>query len=67
MIEDPATLSLFFDTYGASTPPLSSNALECLVRAHACVRDCVCVCVCMCVIVLGIGGLWGFGDDGRPA
>jgi hypothetical protein len=32
MIEDPATLSLFFDIYATSTPPLSSNALECLVR-----------------------------------
>lgn len=32
MIEDPTTLSLFFDIYAASTPPLSSNALECLVK-----------------------------------
>lgn len=31
-IEDPSTLALFFDYYSSSTPPLSSNALECLVR-----------------------------------
>jgi len=35
MIEDPATLNLFFDIYGASTPPLSSAALECLVGGGA--------------------------------
>ncbi|CAL5227709.1 g10719 [Coccomyxa viridis] len=32
IIEDPATLQLFLDFYGASQPPLSSMSLECLVR-----------------------------------
>ena len=32
IIEDPATLQLFLDFYAASQPPLSSMALECLVR-----------------------------------
>lgn len=31
MIEDPATLNLFFEIYAMAQPPLSSNALECLV------------------------------------
>ncbi|CAK0751589.1 hypothetical protein CVIRNUC_002079 [Coccomyxa viridis] len=32
IVEDPATLQLFLDFYGASKPPLSSMSLECLVR-----------------------------------
>lgn len=32
VIEEPATLQLFLDYYGVTTPPLSSMALECLVR-----------------------------------
>ncbi|CAL8462392.1 g1925 [Coccomyxa elongata] len=32
VIEDPTTLQLFLDFYAASKPPLSSMALECLVR-----------------------------------
>ncbi|KAG2485018.1 hypothetical protein HYH03_016221 [Edaphochlamys debaryana] len=31
-IEDAATLQLFLDAYSASQPPLSSTALECMVR-----------------------------------
>lgn len=31
VIEDPPTLQLFLDYYLASTPPLSSVALECMV------------------------------------
>lgn len=31
-IEDPGTLTLFLDFYRAAAPPLSSTALECLVR-----------------------------------
>ncbi|GIL63010.1 hypothetical protein Vafri_17171 [Volvox africanus] len=31
-IEDPATLQLFLDLYSSSQPPLSSTALECMVR-----------------------------------
>lgn len=31
-IEDPATLQLFLDHYSSSQPPLSSTALECMVR-----------------------------------
>ena len=31
-IEDLSTLQLFFEYYGATAPPLSSTALECLVR-----------------------------------
>ena len=38
-VEDPATLALFFDVYAKSTPPLSSTALECLVRALAAARE----------------------------
>ena len=34
IIEDPATLQLFLDFYGASQPPLSSMSLECLVSAQ---------------------------------
>ena len=37
VIEDPATMQLFFDVYAATSPPLSSRALECLVKL-ACVR-----------------------------
>ena len=37
VIEDPATMQLFFDVYAATAPPLSSRALECLVKL-ACVR-----------------------------
>lgn len=33
-IEDPSTLQLFIDFYIATQPPLSSMALECLVRAR---------------------------------
>ena len=36
-IEDPATMQLFFDVYAATGPPLSSQAVECLVKL-ACVR-----------------------------
>ncbi|KMZ72113.1 putative Exportin-7 [Zostera marina] len=32
MLEDPATLRIFFEYYGFSNPPLSKVALECLVR-----------------------------------
>ncbi|PKA58500.1 hypothetical protein AXF42_Ash008787 [Apostasia shenzhenica] len=32
VIEDPSTLQIFFDYYGNSEPPLSKEALECLVR-----------------------------------
>ena len=35
IVEDPATLQLFLDFYGASKPPLSSMSLECLVSAPA--------------------------------
>lgn len=31
-IEDPSTLQLFLDFYSTTQPPLSSMALECLVR-----------------------------------
>ncbi|PNW69825.1 hypothetical protein CHLRE_19g751347v5, partial [Chlamydomonas reinhardtii] len=31
-VEDPATLKLFLDQYTCSQPPLSSTALECMVR-----------------------------------
>ncbi len=31
-IEDPATLQLFLDYYSVTKPPLSNQALECLVR-----------------------------------
>lgn len=35
VIEDSTTLSLFFDFYAATSPPLSNTALECLVsRLH---------------------------------
>ena len=33
VIEDSATLQLFFDFYAASKPPLANASLECLVRA----------------------------------
>jgi hypothetical protein len=32
LIEDPATMQLFLDVYATTKPPLSSMALECLVR-----------------------------------
>ena len=32
VLEDPATLQLFLDFYATTKPPLSSMALECLVR-----------------------------------
>jgi len=32
VVEDPATLQLFLDFYATTKPPLSSMALECLVR-----------------------------------
>ncbi|GFR52397.1 hypothetical protein Agub_g14907, partial [Astrephomene gubernaculifera] len=32
VVEDPATLQLFLDFYSSSGPPLSSTALECMVR-----------------------------------
>lgn len=32
LIEEPATMTLLFDVYKASSPPLSNVALECLVR-----------------------------------
>ncbi|PSS01717.1 Exportin-7 like [Actinidia chinensis var. chinensis] len=32
VIEDPATLQIFFDYYAITKPPLSKEALECLVR-----------------------------------
>eukprot|EP00803_Ostreobium_quekettii_P004119 evm.model.scf_281.4 EVM.evm.TU.scf_281.4 scf_281:37255-51104(+) len=32
VIEDPATVQVFYEYYGASSPPLSNTALECLVR-----------------------------------
>lgn len=37
VVEDATTTRLFLDYYGSTTPPLSSTALECLVRrcAHA--------------------------------
>ena len=31
VVEDPATLQLFLNTYTSCQPPLSSQALECLV------------------------------------
>ena len=31
LIEDPATIKLFLDFYRATEPPLSNQALECLV------------------------------------
>lgn len=33
LIEDQSTMQLFLDVYAATKPPLSSTALECLVRA----------------------------------
>ena len=33
VLEDPATLQLFLDFYATTKPPLSSMALECLVRS----------------------------------
>ena len=45
VIENSATLQLFLDFYRSTTPPLSSMALECLVRlsdqAHACHTACL--------------------------
>uniref|UniRef100_A0A1J3IBY1 Exportin-7-A n=1 Tax=Noccaea caerulescens TaxID=107243 RepID=A0A1J3IBY1_NOCCA len=32
VLEDPSTLQIFFDYYGSTEPPLSKEALECLVR-----------------------------------
>ncbi|KAI4384594.1 hypothetical protein MLD38_002723 [Melastoma candidum] len=32
LLEDPATLQIFFDYYGIGSAPLSKEALECLVR-----------------------------------
>ncbi|GAB2277715.1 hypothetical protein Dimus_012418 [Dionaea muscipula] len=32
VLEDPSTLQLFFDYYAVTQPPLSKEALECLVR-----------------------------------
>ncbi|KAL1811235.1 hypothetical protein ACET3Z_021300 [Daucus carota] len=32
VLEDPETLQIFFDYYGITKPPLSKEALECLVR-----------------------------------
>lgn len=32
VLEDTSTMQLFFDYYGATKPPLSNQALECLVR-----------------------------------
>ena len=37
VMEEPETMKLFFDIYGATQPPLSNQAIECLVR-FACVR-----------------------------
>jgi len=37
VMEEPSTMQLFFDIYGATQPPLSNQAIECLVR-FACVR-----------------------------
>ena len=31
VVEEPSTLQLFLNTYTSSQPPLSSQALECLV------------------------------------
>ncbi len=35
LIEDSSTLQLLLDFYRSSSPPLSSAALECLVRTSA--------------------------------
>ncbi|KAJ7516733.1 hypothetical protein O6H91_22G068900 [Diphasiastrum complanatum] len=32
LLEDPSTMQLFFDYYASTKPPLSNEALECLVR-----------------------------------
>jgi exportin-7 len=37
VMEEPNTMKLFFDIYGSTQPPLSNQAIECIVR-FACVR-----------------------------
>lgn len=37
VMEEPKTMQLFFEIYGVTQPPLSNQAVECLVR-FACVR-----------------------------